>query len=201
MIKQICYVLASTGTDLYAQMTCISLSLSRRLYPAAKIVVLVDEVTQANLTKCQSPLLSLASQIISVETGMPAAVARNRFIKTSMRQVLSGDFVFLDADALPIRKFDELAQTGAGLAAALDLEEFFDRPHVPTFALEGLHYGPKHGHLWSQMRGLAAGFDACLRQWRSRHPVSLETYRLYRRLTRCSRLPISELPTINPIPE
>jgi hypothetical protein len=119
-------------------MTCISASLSRRLYPDAKIVLLVDEVTNLNLAKCQSPLLALASQIICVETGMANAAVRSRFVKTSMRQVLDGEFVFLDADALPIRKFDEIAKTGAQMAAALDLDEDCNRPLFPEFAVEKL---------------------------------------------------------------
>lgn len=138
MINQICYVLASTGTDLYAQMTCISASLSRRLYPDAKIVLLVDEVTNLNLVKCRSPLLALASQTICSQTNLENAGARSRFVKTSMRRVVDGDFVFIDADALPIRKFDEIASTGAAMAAALDVDEFSGRPEFPSFAVERL---------------------------------------------------------------
>jgi len=139
MIKQICYVLTSSGADLYAQMTYISASLSRRLYPDAQIVVLVDEVTNANLKKCDSPLLALASRIISVETGIEKEAPRSRFVKTSMRKVIDGDFVFIDADAVPIRRFDEIAETGACMAAAPDLDDLLDMPIFPSFATELLH--------------------------------------------------------------
>jgi hypothetical protein len=138
VINQICYVLSSTGTDLYAQMTCISASLSRRLYPDAKIVLLVDEVTNLNLARCQSPLLALANQTICLQTDLESAGARSRFVKTSMRQVVDSDFVFIDADALPIRKFDEIDSPGAAMAAALDLDEFSGRPRFPPFAVERL---------------------------------------------------------------
>ena len=138
MITKICYVLTSLGADLYEEMTCISVSLSRRLYPDAEILVLVDEITNINLAKSQSPLLSLACQIVCVNTGLKEPAARSRFVKTSMRQVVDGDFVFLDADALPIRRFDECASLGVDVAAALDLNDHSGRSCVPRFAQERL---------------------------------------------------------------
>ncbi len=140
MINQICYVLTSSGTDLYAQMTLISASLSRKLYPDAQIVILVDEITDDNLIKCDSPLIKLANRIIRVETGIEKTAPRSRFVKTSVRQLVEGDFVYIDTDALPIRHFDEMTKTGAPMAAALDLNDMLDKPHLqlPSWASESI---------------------------------------------------------------
>ena len=139
MITKICYVLTSNGTDLYAKMTLVSASLSRRLYPAAEIVVLVDEVTNASLINRDSPILDLATRIVCIETDIEKAAPRSRFVKTSMRRVLDGDFVYLDADVLPIRHFDGISKIGIPMSAAPDLAESFDEPHFPKFAIERLN--------------------------------------------------------------
>lgn len=66
--------------------------------------------------------------------------------------------------------------------------------HVAGTVVHVLLYGLENGCLWQRLQGLADGFASCARQWRARRPVSLETYRIYRRLTRWDRLAISELP-------
>ena len=138
MINQICYVLTSSGTDLYAQMTLISVSLSRRLYPDVQIVILVDEITDINLKKCNSPLIKLASRIIRVETGIEKTVPRSRFLKTSMRQLVEGEFIYMDVDAFPIRHFDEMTKTDTPIAVALDVDYKLDKPYLPLLVRENI---------------------------------------------------------------
>jgi hypothetical protein len=65
--------------------------------------------------------------------------------------------------------------------------------HAGGTVVHVLLYGLKNGYLWQRVRGLVDGFASCARQWQARRPVSLETYRIYRRLTRCGFLPISEI--------
>jgi glycosyltransferase involved in cell wall biosynthesis len=65
-------------------------------------------------------------------------------------------------------------------------------------------YGFGHGLLLHRIRGLIAGFAGCFQQWSSRCPVSLNTYKLWRRLAhedfisydnvKCSLKPFASLP-------
>lgn len=65
--------------------------------------------------------------------------------------------------------------------------------HAAGTVVHVLLYGLKNGYLWPRLRGLADGFASCARQWRARRPVSLEAYRLYRRLTQYGSLPLSAI--------
>src|SRR5690242_498527 len=94
----VCYVQASTEDDLYAAMACISATFVRRLYPDAHIHLVCDEVTAPALRDRRAKVLDLASEVTVVDTGMPGLIKRSRFVKTSLRQVVRGDFIFLDVD-------------------------------------------------------------------------------------------------------
>lgn len=120
MIPTICYVLTSSGDDIYAAMASISATAVRRLYPGAHIVLLCDEVTEPRLTQKNAAILSLTDRVVRVETGIDKPGLRSRFVKTSMRQIIDGDFVFLDADVVPVRGFDAIASGRADVAAARD---------------------------------------------------------------------------------
>ena len=65
--------------------------------------------------------------------------------------------------------------------------------HLAGTIYHVLCYGLKNRHLWLRVRGLAAGFGACITQWQARCPVSLETYRIFRRLTYSGYLPFSKI--------
>jgi glycosyltransferase involved in cell wall biosynthesis len=71
--------------------------------------------------------------------------------------------------------------------------------HAAGTVVHVLLYGLKKGYLWPRLRGLADGFASCARQWRARRPVSLEAYRLYRRLTRYGCLPLSAIVLPRPV--
>jgi glycosyltransferase involved in cell wall biosynthesis len=64
-----------------------------------------------------------------------------------------------------------------------------------------LLYGLKNGYLWPRFRGLADGFASCAKQRQARCPVSLTSYRLYRRLTRRGFLAISDMDRIPRVKE
>ncbi|MCC7191304.1 MAG: hypothetical protein IT444_00860 [Phycisphaeraceae bacterium] len=117
---QICYVLAGSGDDVYADMLYISASMSRRLYADARIRLLCDEVTAPALEQHHSPVLDVVDEVVRVETGMTTVASRSRFVKTSMRQVVQGDFIFLDADALPVQPFHQMALVKEDFAAVRD---------------------------------------------------------------------------------
>jgi len=97
---QVAYVLTSNGKDVYADMNLISLRSLRYSNPQAKIILACDTDTIQCLETCQHPILKEADQIISIETPNQSAGFRNRFIKTSLRQYISGDFLYLDADTV-----------------------------------------------------------------------------------------------------
>jgi len=95
----ICYAVTSSGQDSYADMAYVSARAARIVHPDVNITLLIDEVTDAALKASGSKLLGAADQTIVVQTGLDSAAARSRFVKTSIRSRVSGDFLFIDAAA------------------------------------------------------------------------------------------------------
>lgn len=122
-LPKIVYALTSKGNDSYSKLTYISASLVRRLYPNIELVLVVDELTGPRLEAVGDPICRLVDGIRIVKTSMNTAVERNRFLKTTMRSKLEGPFVYLDADTLPIRRFDAVFAHQDDIAGVNDYTE------------------------------------------------------------------------------
>ena len=68
------------------------------------------------MENCQHPIVHEADEVISVITPNKPANFRNRFIKTSLRQYLSGSFLYLDADTLVRDDISSIFSNQASLA-------------------------------------------------------------------------------------
>ncbi|HRR81529.1 MAG TPA: hypothetical protein P5532_10955 [Planctomycetota bacterium] len=146
---RVCYALTSAGDDLYSQQTFISASLVRWLYPEATITVVVDEFTEPALRACDDRVLGIADDLTLVATGMENPTRRNRVLKTTLREKVNGDLLYLDADTIPIRRFNEVFDHDAPLAAVPDYtEQLFGlrRPRWVRDLYRHLrwHYPPRH---------------------------------------------------------
>lgn len=96
------YVLVNSTTGFYTEQTYVSMLSLRHVTPDAFISLLVDDNT-ANIqnNKFLDSIKSLVNEykIISLPSDMPA-IAKSRFIKTSMREYISDDFLFVDSDTI-----------------------------------------------------------------------------------------------------
>ncbi|MGE3539934.1 MAG: hypothetical protein AB7N91_21180 [Candidatus Tectimicrobiota bacterium] len=143
-MMKVCYVVSASGWDQYAQMACVSASVVKRWHPHAQITVLADEITFSQWRHAPNKLLETADHVIAVDTGnLPSAGQRSRFIKTSMRQYIEGDFLFLDVDTLPLGPLEHLLTQSEPLGAALELNKDIDEhffPHDLAPLYERLHW-------------------------------------------------------------
>ena len=119
-------------------MAWISATLVRELHPAAKIILVVDECTHESLRVPGNRVAEAADEVVRVETGLDDAAARSRFVKTSLRSHIEGDFLFVDVDTAPIEPFYELLNLPASLGAVLEhnrlpADEFMPPGIVPIF--------------------------------------------------------------------
>lgn len=135
--RKVCYVITDHGLGQYARLTFLSASLLRRLYPDMEILLLCDSPTAVYLQESHRNLLDLVTHCVPVETGLPEARSSSRFIKSAMRQIVSGNFVFIDSDALPIRRFDDICAGNCELAAAPDRD-------ISTWELTPSEFVVKH---------------------------------------------------------
>jgi hypothetical protein len=95
------YCLTSDGADLYAAMTQVSAATLRLSNPGVSVRVVVDPASGAALRQRRHGLLELVDGLEErpVPEGL-SATARNRWLKTQLRLLLSGPFLFLDSDTV-----------------------------------------------------------------------------------------------------
>lgn len=116
-----CYVITiSEDRSFYADLGLISIRALRIVHPKAKVTILVDEVTDQLLSALRHPILEQADDVRVVQTGMSDPVQRSRFVKTSMRAHMNGDFLYIDVDAMPVRSLAPLWKLDCDIAAAID---------------------------------------------------------------------------------
>ncbi|MDR1972064.1 MAG: hypothetical protein LBQ46_09095 [Treponema sp.] len=95
------YVLVSGDTDFFYEQCYLSLASLRIYNPTAEVILLVDTETKAGLSGRRSGCEKLASSIITVSS--PNGLTRketSRFIKTSMRRYIEGNFLYIDCDTV-----------------------------------------------------------------------------------------------------
>lgn len=151
MSPHICYALSTNGEPHYGDLLAISANAVKRLYPEARITILTDD-------QSWGPAKSLADELaVSVQSAgqyRGSARVRSRFVKTRARSIVDGDFLFLDADTLAVKRFDRLFACETPIAAALnrsgadregvfpsDLAPYFKRLNWPLSALPYLNSG------------------------------------------------------------
>src|ERR1700722_11943949 len=113
----VCYVLSTNGEPYYGDLLAVSAKAVRRLYPDARMTIVTDE---RSLDFARPLADRLAASVRSAGPYRGDVRARSRFAKTQVRDLIDGDFLYLDADTLPVARFDELFACEAPLAAARD---------------------------------------------------------------------------------
>lgn len=133
---QVAYVLTSSGEDIYADMNLVSLRSLRHSNPQTKVVLVCDSQTVQALESCNHKILKEADEIVSVNLSSQSANFRNRFIKTSLRQHLSGSFLYLDGDTLIRDDLLQIFLSNASLAGVPNHNGIGSYQEIPGTELE-----------------------------------------------------------------
>lgn len=129
MRTKLVYVLTCAEEHYYIEWALISLCSLRKIHPEAYVILLVDDLTNNLLVGKRAEILSFVSEKI-VARDCPADMdlnSRSRYLKTSVRQRIKGDFLFVDCDTVvckPLDIFDELQDISACLDSHLYLNEY-----------------------------------------------------------------------------
>jgi hypothetical protein len=115
---KVVYCLTSSGGDLYEAMTRVSLATVRLTNPTARIEIACDQQTHQALQATGSQLLREADATYGFPTPDGTPTFRNRFVKTQLRLLLSGPFLFLDSDTVVRKPLTPLLNLQADIAAA-----------------------------------------------------------------------------------
>lgn len=104
------YVLVGSKKGFYCEQTLVSMASLKRVEPDSFITLLVDNQTAVDCKREIEKIRKYVSEyiIVPIEDCFPA-IARSRYIKTSMRKYIKGDFLYVDADTVwnaPVEKDD-----------------------------------------------------------------------------------------------
>jgi len=97
---KVVYAVTSSGRDFFSSMTRISATAIRISNPKAAIVLACDDHSVAAMRHSRDPLLDEVDELITCCTPAGDCVFRNRFVKTRLRVLYDGPFLFLDSDTL-----------------------------------------------------------------------------------------------------
>lgn len=101
MDTKVLYVLVSKDSDIFLEQTILSITSLRRTNNDVTVSVLMDDVTRKSLVGVRSKLLELIDEPIVVSLDQKYSnKEKSRILKTSMRNLVEGDFLFIDSDTI-----------------------------------------------------------------------------------------------------
>jgi lipopolysaccharide biosynthesis glycosyltransferase len=137
------YVLASSEDDLYYEQFFLSIVSLRLCNPAAEIVLLLDTFTKKNLTGNRTGYEKVVSDVVVIEP--PRGLSQkesSRHIKTSMRQYITGDFLYIDCDTIIADDLSHVFLQNISIGAVPDCHTPFKKHHYyRQFRDENLRLG------------------------------------------------------------
>jgi hypothetical protein len=140
---QYLYSLTSNSNDFYYEQFLISVASLKFLMPNATVVLLCDSKTKETLTEKRREHEKFVSKIITVNApGNMPQIEVSRWVRTSMRRLVSGDFLFLDGDTIVTDDLSSIADMGIKFGACLDKHLLIDRhPKKESIIEKDKHLG------------------------------------------------------------
>lgn len=121
MKTKIVYVLVSDETDYFYEMVLLSLYSFRLYHPKDTVESVMDEATYERLVDKNATILNDVTPIVVSIPSEYSQMQRSRYLKTQLRQIVKGDFLYLDCDTLVCDSLEEIDYTVADVAMASDL--------------------------------------------------------------------------------
>lgn len=121
MKTKLVYVLTCAPDDNYIEQALIAVWSARYYNPEAEIILLTDDLTNKLFVGKRAEILDYISEKIVVPFDASKSIHyRSRWLKTSVRQLLQGDLLFIDCDTIVNYDLSPIEQTDAEIAMALD---------------------------------------------------------------------------------
>lgn len=114
------YSITSSGCDVYSRMLRLSIASVRVSNPGARIILVADSMSVAQMRAQADPVLAEADAVMSVTTPDGSADFRSRFVKTSLRSTVAGPFLYLDVDTLVRDSVEPIFGCNADVAGAVN---------------------------------------------------------------------------------
>jgi hypothetical protein len=114
-------VLASDETDYYLEQALMSVTSLKMRMPDAFVSLLIDDATEKTLIDKRKNISELVNELKIVEIDARFnKKARSRWLKTSMRRHITGDFLYIDCDTVICDDLSDIENVHIDLGAVLD---------------------------------------------------------------------------------
>jgi len=137
MKTNIVYCLVSTYNDYYYEQLLISLCSLRKYNPIANVTVVCDRDTFNTLVNSRKKIFDYGITIQTVE--IPKEwnnKERSRYIKTHLRSIISGDYLFIDTDTIICKPLDIVDTFTCTIGAVYDSHVLRRIPKKPIHETE-----------------------------------------------------------------
>jgi hypothetical protein len=121
------YVLASDDTDFYLENALLSISSLRMRMPNAFVSLLMDDRTEKTLVRKRCGILDLVNEkLVSRIEDKWNKKERSRWLKTSARAHIDGDFLYIDCDTVVADDLSAVSALDMELGAVMDAHTTWD---------------------------------------------------------------------------
>ncbi len=120
---KILYTLVCSDKDLYCEQCILSMMSAKKNSPNAKISLLIDDVTKSCIEQSETKkqIFNLIDELVIVPRPQGfSGMETSRFLKTSMRNHVKGDFLFIDCDTIICDSLNDIVNTPFDFGAVLD---------------------------------------------------------------------------------
>ena len=122
MKTKVVYVLVCSGKDTYFEQFLLSLLSLKYHDPEREVEVFMDPDSYGYVRKTGNALLREGVTLQKAEVpNSGSGLFKSRYLKTTLRQRVEGDFLFLDTDTLVAGALDEVDRTAGDVAAAASI--------------------------------------------------------------------------------
>ena len=147
MKTKIVYVLVSQETDYYYEMLLLSLYSLRLYHPKETVEVVMDEDTHKRLVDKKAEMLNDVTPIVVPIPPEYTVMQRSRYLKTQLRQLVKGDFLFLDTDTIIYSSLNECDTMDGSICMVSDLNgKLVNRNNADYFLCRKAGFMECEGH-------------------------------------------------------
>lgn len=127
MRTKIVYVLVSSDADIYYEQALLSAWSARHHNPTAHIAVVMDDKTAMRFDAAQAELLRIIDERVVVNFDAEVSgKLRSRALKTTLRNLIQGDYLFIDADTIICGSLEDVDNFKMLVGAVLDGHQRYD---------------------------------------------------------------------------
>ena len=131
------YCLVSTLEDLYYEQAFISITSLRMHNPNAFVSLLTDKDTIISIEDKKANIRKIVDEIIIEDfSDSLNRFNRSRYLKTIMRNKISGDFLYIDSDTIISQNLDDIQNFEFDLGAVLDFHKLLSSHFLKSQIIE-----------------------------------------------------------------